>query len=237
MEDLLELNSIVARAILGYRYCVTALFALQVYEWLLMSAKEVYLIHRARWTSIKIAYLFCRYYPLVIWPTFLWSILGNHDANVCGYLVHVIYAFIVPLQASTQAVMLIRTHAFTGRRKAVLILLLTNYLVLLGAQIWTFTADIHSATPILHPFVGNTACLRLQNSLPRRVILRTALVLYGTFFFDLLCVVIVATYCIFSQSMQGRLGETFLKQGMAGFVAMTIGNLFAASENIRCVVK
>jgi hypothetical protein len=53
-------------------------------------------IHQARWTSAKVAYLCCRYYPLLVYPLYMWAWLGNHPAKLCIESAHPLYSFLVP---------------------------------------------------------------------------------------------------------------------------------------------
>jgi hypothetical protein len=45
---------------------------------------------------MKVAYLFCRYYPLAIAPFHLWGILGDHDQRACESYYHALYACAMP---------------------------------------------------------------------------------------------------------------------------------------------
>ncbi|KAH7928472.1 hypothetical protein BV22DRAFT_1030786 [Leucogyrophana mollusca] len=87
----------VAYAIQVGRNGFVAVYALQVYEWLLMLDDEYTLIHRSAWTSIKVAYLVCRYYPLLVFPFQLWGWMGDHAPRVCQRVIHPLYATLIPL--------------------------------------------------------------------------------------------------------------------------------------------
>ena len=57
----------------------------------------VYLqIYPSPWNAVKVAYLFCRYYPLAIAPFHLWGFLVDHEQQVCESYYHALYACIIP---------------------------------------------------------------------------------------------------------------------------------------------
>jgi hypothetical protein len=45
---------------------------------------------------VKIAYLFCRYYPLAVSPFHIWGLIGDHDVRVCEVSYHALYACMMP---------------------------------------------------------------------------------------------------------------------------------------------
>ena len=53
-------------------------------------------LHPSPWNTMKVAYMFCRYYPLAIAPFHLWGILGNHDQRVCESYYLALYACAMP---------------------------------------------------------------------------------------------------------------------------------------------
>ena len=53
-------------------------------------------MHYSPWNIVKVAYLFCRYYPLAIASFHLWGILGDHDQHVCESYYHALYACSMP---------------------------------------------------------------------------------------------------------------------------------------------
>ena len=57
----------------------------------------VYLqIYPSPWNAVKVAYLFCRYYPLAIAPFHLWGFLVDHEQQVCESYYHALYACTIP---------------------------------------------------------------------------------------------------------------------------------------------
>jgi hypothetical protein len=191
------------------------------------------LVHKSRWNSVKLAYLFCRYYPLFVYPVYMWVWLGDHAFEFCSKISHPLYAFVVPFQLSAQAVILIRAHAFTGRNTLTLIFLSSCYLALFAAEIWLFSGKLTVASP-LFLLLGKSGCFADDPRLKEAgasfaTANRTALVLLGAFFLDLITMALVIVHCIRIRSTQGRLGRAFLRQGLGAFVAMSVLNLLSAS--------
>jgi len=229
-----EIIDIGAESLLIGRYSVTAVYVVQVYDWLLLLDDEWELIHQARWTSVKAAYLFCRYYPLLVFPVYMWAWLGDHTEEVCDKIIHPLYAFLVPFHLCPQAVILMRTYAFTGRSKYVLAMLLSAYLAFFSAYTWLFGSQF-IVIKDLYLLFGNSACFANDKhaedgqafSSKRGV--RTGLVTLGSFLLDVLMMGVIFVHCLRIRSTQGSLGRTFLKQGLGVFVVMSALNLLVAS--------
>ncbi|KIJ64636.1 hypothetical protein HYDPIDRAFT_167906 [Hydnomerulius pinastri MD-312] len=109
-------------------------------------------IHQEAWTKMKVAYIICRYYPLVVFPFNLWGFVGDHDLSTCYQVVHLLYLALIPLQVSPQqnahtegprvaVIMLLRAYAFTGRRKSLLVIFSATFLVLFAAEIRIIGVD------------------------------------------------------------------------------------------------
>ncbi|KAJ3563042.1 hypothetical protein NP233_g9199 [Leucocoprinus birnbaumii] len=140
------------------RYAITAMCGVWLYEWLLFLDEEIYLIHRAtRMSMINVAYLFCRYYPAVLWIFVMWGIVGNHPVDLCLKVTKAINAFLAPCQFISQGVMLMRAYAFSSRNPRVLALLCTSYAVVIGINIWAFCVNVE--VPVaLYVVLGRSGC-------------------------------------------------------------------------------
>ncbi|KAG6849472.1 hypothetical protein H0H93_008141 [Arthromyces matolae] len=122
------------------RYAIAAVYCLQIYEWLSTLRNEIEVMHtRSRWTTVRVAYLICRYYPLLLWPVVIVAYCGTWSYQFC-------------------TVMLMRAYAFTGRDKRVLILLLGCFSGLLAVDIWAFCTDITTLPEIAFITMGGTGC-------------------------------------------------------------------------------
>jgi len=205
-------------------------------EWVITIQDEHVLIHSTRWTAIKVLYLCCRYYPFFTWPFYLWTVIGNHSIEACASMVHAIYGLMIPLPILAQTVILLRTTAFARQKKLVLFIVVPAFLALAAAEMWTFTANIHEATHIFYPFLGETQCIRVQKLRGVGgidVALRTGYTVLAAFLFDLLCILIVGVHYWRYRPMRGQLLKTFVEQGIYGFFAMSAVNLLASAEYFK----
>ncbi|KAF8644415.1 hypothetical protein AX16_008475 [Volvariella volvacea WC 439] len=208
-------------------------------------------IHKARWTSIKIAYLICRYYPILAFPFYLWAWLGDYPRETCEKVVHPLYGMMVVFSLSAQVVILIRSWAFAGRNPIILGMLVTCFIILAGAEIWLFGTNF-VVVKELYLLLGDSACFandglaqaggpyEYLSAFPTAVsspvsdsprdddVDSLQIIMLGAFFFDLLMMLIVIVYCIRIRSVRGRLGKTFLFQGFSGFVVISSLNLMTA---------
>ncbi|KAF8072073.1 hypothetical protein FPV67DRAFT_917925 [Lyophyllum atratum] len=220
---------IAAAHIQSGRYITLAVYAIQVCEWVASFDDEWVLIHRARWSSVKIAYLCCRYYPLLTWPFYIWAFVGNHEAELCSRIVRPLYFFMIPYQLAPQVVMVIRAWAFAGRQAVILAVLASAYVVLTSMEIWVFATDVGSA----HSASKNTSmkfgCVRNAGTGKLNVGQKTGILFMSAFFLDVLCTVIMTMHCIRLRSLQGPLGKTFIRQGFGAFFLMSIIHIMAAT--------
>lgn len=113
---------------------------------------------------MKWAYLFCRYYPVVVFPFISHAWLRDHTLQVCRKLTRATYTLIIPCHVSAQAVILYRAYAFTGRHRPVLLIFTTCFLAQLGAEIWLFG---YRFRPINELFValGQAGCYGSEPSI------------------------------------------------------------------------
>ncbi|KAJ8515366.1 hypothetical protein ONZ45_g7200 [Pleurotus djamor] len=221
------------------QYSTVAVYAVQVYEWLLNLSEEVELIHQAHWSSMKIAYMICRYVPLLTCPVYLWAWLRDHPPELCAKVVHPLYGFLTCYQLSAQGVMLIRTYAFTGRKLSVLLMLLACYLAVMGTEIWLFSSRFVFPEELYVAF-GTSGCFAndagaQSGSLfdPHRVAIQSGCVLLGIFLLDVIMTATIIVHCIRIRSTQGALGKAFLAQGLVAFLVMSAVNLPSAVLYLR----
>ncbi|TFK17290.1 hypothetical protein FA15DRAFT_605385 [Coprinopsis marcescibilis] len=194
-------------AVQDVRYSISAAHVLLLYEWITKY------VCRGSWTSVKVAYLLCRYYPLLYWPFFEWAFLGEHSVASCDNIVRPIHAFFMPMVT----VLFMRAYAFSGRNVLVLILLSLCYGFLTGTHIWlfwvnvpTFLSDQGIRAHALKLGFGCFPDYRVR-ALGGRVGNEPQLAVVSM---DLLSLIIVIFYCLRRPSRQTSLGRYFLRQGM-----------------------
>ncbi|KAF8876761.1 hypothetical protein BD779DRAFT_136442 [Infundibulicybe gibba] len=227
------------------RFLMTALYAILVYEWTLLFGQEYILIHRKRrWSSARVAFLVCRYYPLIVWPVLLWAFVQEHNWDICSRVVRPLYLFLIPFQLSSQAVVILRAWAFTGRKRITLVLLCAAYALLLAAEIWVFadfrgSARAHPSSihPILtnadgsdslHAIIGNIGCVRGLADDNRVFAVRTGVLFIASCIVDCLCLLIIAIHCMRLGKFQGPLAQYFLAQGFGAFLVLGLIHITAA---------
>ncbi|KAN0128874.1 hypothetical protein V8E53_013247 [Lactarius tabidus] len=237
------LNSVVIA-----RYSAVAAYVACFYDWIISLDQEVALVHTSPWNVVKAAYIFCRYYPLAIAPFHLWGILGDHDQRLCESYYHALYACTMPTALSAQLILMLRTYAFSGRKKMVLAILLATFFGLVGIIIWVTSKEL-TLNPIF-VVVNRTGCFAISDQ-PPLVVLASAtqgseVKVPGAFFhmglisilsasFDGLNMFLVIWRCIRDRGTLGPLAQSFLKQGILVYVVMTalktlsIGTLLSPS--------
>ncbi|PBK74923.1 hypothetical protein ARMSODRAFT_1080591 [Armillaria solidipes] len=215
------------------RRIIVAVYALQVYEWLICWRDEVELIWSSSWNSMRILFTICRYFPLLFYPFYLWAWIPVHSKELCEKLISPLYGFCSVFQLSAQAVVLIRSHAFSGQYLCILILLCTCYIGLAGADIWMFFTQF-ILVDLPFSITGNrSSCFgndRHSEASYDSGLFATPIgtVMMISFGFDTLMMVLCIVHCVRTRSAQGPLGKAFLKQGVGAFVVISSLNFFTA---------
>jgi len=225
------------RAVTAGRYSITAAHTVLFYDWIISLDKEVAFIYPAPWNAVKIAYLFCRYYPLVVSPFLFWGLIGNHDETVCREYYHALYACVMPTMLSAQFILMLRSYAFSGRERLILLTLTTSFLCLVGYVLWVLSEELSLTALFL--INERSGCFATSNQ-PIAGLLRVVgayqlgVISVLTAVFDCLNMFIVIRHCVRERSTLGPLGESFLKQGVLVYVimtslnALTIGTYFSS---------
>jgi len=220
------------------RYSIIAAYTILFYDWIISLDNEVELIYPAPWNAVKIAYLFCRYYPLAISPFHIWGFVGNHYGEVCEMYYHALYVCMMPTMLSAQFILMLRSYAFTGRRRLVLAALSISFFSLVGYVVWVMSKQL--SLTALFIIRERSGCFATTNQPGFHGAVETigayqlGLISVLTAFFDCLNVFLVVRHCIVQRSTSGPLGQSFLKQGvfvyvmMTGLNAFTIGRYFSS---------
>jgi len=174
---------------------------------------------------------------MAIAPFHFWGFLGDHEQQVCEPYYHALYACTIPTTLSAQFILMLRTYAFSGRKKSVLAVLSITLLVLVGVIIWVMSE--HLALPLLF-VIERTGCFAISD-LPTFDLVPAAnqaqvvgavqvplayhmgMISILSTFFDCLNMFIVVLHCI-QRGTLGPLGQSFLKQGTLVYVVMTALN-------------
>lgn len=224
-EILIETIPWFLRSFRDARYGLLAAETLILCEWLNCLHDEISLVLRSPWSSVKMAYLTCRYYPLVYWPIISWAYVKNHQPKLCEKLARPAHGFALPLILAAQAVLLMRAYAFAGRHWAVGALLSTCYAFVVGTHIWFFLINIPTVTvsPEAYPAIdmfGGIGCFVDYRA--RTLGGRLFLAMLAVVFTDIVSLTIVIICCIRRPSRQTPLGRYFLRQGLGAFTVTSL---------------
>ncbi|KAH7103544.1 hypothetical protein BKA62DRAFT_695724 [Auriculariales sp. MPI-PUGE-AT-0066] len=94
-----------------------AAYTLFVYDWLLTLDTERQMLSQPGLAPAKLAYIFCRYWPLIFQPLTLWVQVGisNIKESDCGNFKIPLYVTAINF-AGSASVLLVRLHAFNGQK-------------------------------------------------------------------------------------------------------------------------
>jgi len=174
---------------------------------------------------------------MVIAPFHFWGFLSDHGQLVCQSYYHALYACTIPSILSAQFILMLRTYAFSGRKRTVLAALSITLLTLVGATIWVMSE--HLALPLLF-IIEPTGCFAISD-LPTLDLAPAAnegqvvgvvqiplayhlgIISILSTFFDCLNMFVIFHHCL-RRGTLGPLGRSFLKQGILVYVVMTALN-------------
>ncbi|KAH9002532.1 hypothetical protein EDB86DRAFT_2896405 [Lactarius hatsudake] len=219
------------------RYSIAS-YVVCFYDWIISLDEEVAFIYPASWNAVKGAYLFCRYWPLVVAPFHLWGFIGNHERHVCETHYHALYACTVPTILSSQFILMLRTYAFTGRRRTILAALSISFFSLVGVAVWVISTQLTLTALFL--IEERSACFATSNQPDSHVVRAVGAYHLGTVslfsaIFDCLNMFLMIWHCFQQRGTFGPLGQSFLKQGILVYVimtalnALTIGTYFSSN--------
>ncbi|TFK74874.1 hypothetical protein BDN72DRAFT_637230 [Pluteus cervinus] len=227
------LREIAATSVTINRHAAVAAYSLHVYDYCISFSDEYLYIHQARWTSIKVAYMICRYLPLFFFPVYLWAWLGDHSPTLCESIIHPLYGLMVIFPLSAQAVVLIRSFAFTGRNRYILTLFLLCYIALVVAEIWLFGFQFVFVDELFQ-LLGESGCYANDahaeggGAFAYLSAYPAAMIMLSAFLFDFVMMSVVVVHCLRIRGVGGRLGKMFLAQGFTAFILLSALNLVTA---------
>ncbi|KAH9008864.1 hypothetical protein EDB83DRAFT_481917 [Lactarius deliciosus] len=222
------------------RYTLTATYIVCFYDWIISLDQEVALIYPAAWNVVKATYIFCRYYPMAIAPFHLWGLVGNHEQRLCESYYHVLFACPMPTLLSAQFILMLRTHAFSGRKTRILVVLSITYSGLVGVIIWVLSKEL-TLSPLFF-LTKRSGCFAISdepnitvlvtsvvqgNKIPVPIAYHVGMISILATFFDCLNMLIVLWHWVRGRGAIGPLCQSFLKQGMLVYVVMIALNTLA----------
>ncbi|KZW03061.1 hypothetical protein EXIGLDRAFT_828817 [Exidia glandulosa HHB12029] len=118
-----------------------AMYALVVYDWLNCFGDELSLVKTPGVSPAKLAYLFCRYWPLATYPVGLWVDVPDHTHELCEKIFRLPLILQVLNFTGPALVISIRVHAFTGRSTSLSVLLTACLVIFTLYQFWVMTTQ------------------------------------------------------------------------------------------------
>jgi len=209
------------------RYSIAAAYTVLFYDWIILLDEEVAFIYPAPWNIGKMSYLFCRYYPLVVSPFLFWGFLADHEETVCKAYYRALYACAIPTTLSAQLILMLRSYAFSGRQRPVLVVLSIPFFILVGFVVWVVSTQLNLTA--LFMIRERSACFATSNQPISGAVRAVGAYQLGTIsvltaVFDCINVFIVIRHCVRERRNLGPLGQSFLKQGVLVYVIMTALN-------------
>jgi hypothetical protein len=181
-------------------------------------------IYPAPWNPVKAAYIFCRYYPLAIAPFHFWGFIGDHEQSLCESHYHALYACTLPTIFSSQYILLLRTYAFTGRKKTILATLSIFLFGLVGLAIWVMSKQLSLSALFL--IKERSGCFATSDQLTVGMIgaYHLGMVSLISAAFDCLNMFLMLWHCVRQRGTLGPLGQTVVRQGILVYAVMTALN-------------
>ncbi|KAJ7132938.1 hypothetical protein C8R46DRAFT_1362386 [Mycena filopes] len=129
MADTSSADVLASLRLQAVKYVNAAATVILVFDWALTLQLEVSLIWPSKWSAAKILYLSSRYTPFFDVPLELYYLSGRLSFKRCAQVNTAIVCGTIFGLATSEAIFVLRTYALSGRRRKVLIIFGTMYLV------------------------------------------------------------------------------------------------------------
>ncbi|KAF9479410.1 hypothetical protein BDN70DRAFT_932567 [Pholiota conissans] len=218
-----------------------AMYAVVLWDWIISLPREFRFVWKTRWTPVKLAYLFCRYWVIVVVPYLLFCFVVDHSLETCQRIYKIPVALAMWNQVGSESVLLIRTYAFFSRNNYVLFFLLSALSGVVAYQLYVDTTQMLLLPFFKPPFASDFFC---QASRPLKSLLQTSgpcfpmskphsAHLLGFFIAPLLFDTVITTMTVWKAfnirrrngSPNSRLIQTFLREGVFYYILISIANL------------
>ncbi|KAH7103545.1 hypothetical protein BKA62DRAFT_755802 [Auriculariales sp. MPI-PUGE-AT-0066] len=190
-----------------------AAYAVFAYDWLLTLDTERDLLSQPGGTSLKLAYVFCRYWPLIFQPLTLWVGVPSFSPSQCGQLFKIPLIVTAINFAGAASVLLVRLHAFNGRQ-------LASTLALAAAMVAVVIYIIHTSVKRTKQVQYAPACVPTDIDPSTRFVSGAFL---SQLLWDMLTMLVFIYYAITSKiyyTAAGGATRVFVREGLAYFFAI-----------------
>ncbi|KAJ8095601.1 hypothetical protein PM082_023007 [Marasmius tenuissimus] len=215
----------------------SCMVTLATWDWLVCLKMEWIHIWKREWSSIKILYLWTRYYGLLTFALNLWLFNGNFTREQCQTLHYLIAATCMWVTLGSEAILAVRTYAFLGKNMVIGVALGAMLLGETGFLLFVSIAAVHQT-----PQVFSRGPCTASDAPGKHVVSGFWLAPVA---FDLICAFLTFFKAVRLQMMGARnpVIKTFVREGLGYFMAVAFVNLLNAAfmfqsnaniQNINC---
>ncbi|KIY51322.1 hypothetical protein FISHEDRAFT_70962 [Fistulina hepatica ATCC 64428] len=220
-----------------------AMYSVVVWDWIISLNREYRFIWKTRWTPVKVAYLFCRYWVLFVIPYLLYAFVADHSLQTCQKIYRIPVALAMWNQVGSESILLIRTYAFFNRNVYILAFLVVAISGVCAYQLYVDTTQmlrkshflyghsflVHAAMFVVLPFTKSPfdhgPCFPMSKPHSAHLLgFFIAPLLFDTMV-TLMTVVKALTIRRRSGSPNSRLIQTFIREGVFYYILISIANL------------
>jgi len=127
-------------SIVAAKQSAVGLYALIVYEFLLLLDDEYRLVYKSRWNTIKVLYLLCRFMPLVLWLVVVFMLVTGRSPINCTSWVYAQSWIMMTLQFVPECLLLYRAWAFCGQKKPLTWLFCMGFTSYVAVLFWGYSS-------------------------------------------------------------------------------------------------
>ncbi|KAF9041776.1 hypothetical protein BDZ89DRAFT_1009578 [Hymenopellis radicata] len=200
-----------------------AMYAVVLWDWIISLHREYRFVWNTHWTPVKIAYLFCRYWVIVVVPYLLYCFVVDHDQETCQRIYRIPVALAMWNQVGSESVLLIRTYAFFNRNVYILWFLISAISGVVAYQLYVDTTQM-----LLLPFTPpdiRGPCFPMSK--PHSAHLLGFFI--APLLFDTLVTLMTIIKAFAIRRRNGgpnsRLIQTFIREGVFYYILISIANL------------
>ncbi|KAF8560075.1 hypothetical protein OG21DRAFT_1400902 [Imleria badia] len=197
-------------------------YAVVVWDWIISLPREWRFIWKTTWTPVKVAYLFCRYWVIVVVPYLLYAFVTNHTQEVCEKIYKIPVALAMWNQVGSESVLLIRTYAFFNRNVYLLLGLVCALAGVVAYQLYVDASQMILLTFVTPPY---GPCFPASKPHSAHLL--------GFFIAPLLFDTLVTAMTVWKAfhirirngGANSKLIQTFLREGVFYYILISIANL------------
>lgn len=197
-----------------------------VYDWLLCWEHELELLRSRGVSPAKVAYVFCRYWPLLTYPLTLWAQVTEDDPAVCARIFQLPLFLSIINFAAAASVLIVRIYAFTGSRVTVAVGLICAFLAAGLFQVWAVATQIELVD-------GAPACFPEDKHHSSKAL---SFYFLAPFLFDLVATsvfIFCAARIRFATAGSSAAVTVFIREGIIYFLAISAINLGNAAMSFQ----